>query len=176
MDFSNITQFRLKIEDISKHTPNSKFSIQSINLDTVEHYKSDIELIIKYHHEDLIWDGIPSYDDILERLKFGSKLNIWLKNETPIGWNWYHTKYITLNWKTPFEELRENELYGGSAFLTTKARKFPSPALLFYTMGMKKMLSEENKDTLYLYVDNWNTASIKLCLKSGMKVYKFISE
>ncbi len=176
MDLSKITQFKISLSQILSYNPNPNYTIKLVCLDNIDYFKNDVKSIIEYHRRDLIWDGIPSYKDVLERLEFGSKFYLWLKNGEAIGWHWYNTNHITLDWKTSFQKLKENELYGGSSFLNVNARKLPSPAFLFYNMGVEAMLSNENKDTLYLYVDNWNTPSIKLCKKCGWKEFDFIKK
>jgi len=174
MELDKIIQFSIKIKDFTKFDTNPNYTFIYVGLDNAVQYKSDILNIIEYHHNDLNWDGIPSYDTIIERLEFGSKLHLWVKNDKVIGWHWYNPNCVTLDWKTNFQNLNPNELYIGSSFLSSAHKGNPSPSYEFYRRGLENTMLIEGKDTLYLYVDNWNTASIKLCKKCGMKEFNFI--
>jgi hypothetical protein len=174
MDLNKIIQFKIELKDYPTHIDNPNYTFKTITTNNIDSFKNDILQIIDYHHMDLNWDGIPDYKTILHRLEFGSKMDLWVKSDKVVGWHWYNTQCVTLDWKSSYQLLNEGEIYGGSAFLSSKEKGFPSPAYQFYICGMKKNLIDEGKHSMYLYIDDWNSKSIKLVEKVGMKRFNFI--
>lgn len=174
MHLNEIIQFKIELKDYPYYIDNQTYTFQTITTENVDSFKSDILQIIEYHHMDLNWDGIPNYDIVIQRLEFGSKMDLWLKNNVAIGWHWYNTNCVTLDWKSEYNPLQSNEMYGGSAFLSSTQKSYPSPALQFYVKGIHKNLIDEDKNTMYLYIDYWNSKSIKLVKKIGMQEFNFI--
>jgi len=174
MDLDKIIQFKIELKDYPTYIDNPNYIFKTITTNNIDSFKNDILQVVEYHHMDLNWDGIPNYNTILHRLEFGSKMDLWIKSDKVVGWHWYNTQCVTLDWKSTYQTLKEDEIYGGSAFLSSKEKGFPSPAYNFYLRGMRKNLIDEGKDTMYLYIDNWNTKSIKLAKKVGMQEFNFI--
>ncbi len=174
MDLNNILQYKIELQKYPSYPENEKYKFQSITKDNINLFEYEICKLIEYHHVDLKWNGIPTYNDVIKRILFGSKMDLWIKSDEVVGWHWYNTKCVTLDWKSIYQPLNECEMYGGSAFLSSTEKGFPSPAYEFYLRGMKKNLIDEKKDIMYLYIDSWNIKSIKLVEKVGMERFDFI--
>ncbi len=174
MDLNNILQYKIELQKYPSYTENEKYNFQPITKNNINLFEYEICKLIEYHHVDLKWNGIPTYDDVIKRISFGSKLNLWIESDKVVGWHWYNTQCVTTDWKSTYQLLNSNEMYVGSIFLSSKEKGFPSPAYEFYLRGMKKNLIDEQKNIVYLYIDNWNIKSIKLVEKVGMERFDFI--
>ena len=176
MDTSKIVQFRLLRENITSHTYDSRYWFDTINVESFEDNINSIKKVIKYHHQDLNWEGTPTEDIVLQRLKFGSQCHLWMYEDTCLGWHWTNTECITLDWKSYFQPLKKNEIYIGGAFVSrdNKPERGKS-AGIFYRQGFEYSFELTQSDTMYLYSDSWNRASAILCYRSGFTQFNFIS-
>ena len=167
-------QLKLKTKDLNDHVYKDDYWFDTVNLKKFHTYTPNIENVIKFHHQDLNWDGIPTVADVKDRLKFGSSCHLWMYKDICIGWHWTNDKFITKDWVTPYKKLRLNELYIGGAFISKKNKPFASSSYYLYRQGFEYSFNLYNKNTMYLYSDNWNRASAQLCFKCGFTVYNFL--
>ena len=174
MDLNVINQFRLKKEDLPFHKFDDKYWFKTLSRDTVYSNKRNIEKVIDYHHQDLNWEDTPDYQTVVERLNFGSKCHLWMFEEHCLGWHWTNNSCITKDWKSTYQAINSNEIYIGGALVSRKYKPFNNSAWMFYRQGFEYSFISQNKDTMYLYSDDWNRASAMLCYRAGFMKYNFL--
>lgn len=175
MDVDKIVQFRLFKEDLKIGNIDTDYWFNQISINDLPTHIDNLNKVIEYHHEDIgDWIGIPTLDIIKERLEFGSHCNLFMYHDLVLGWYWTHNDYVTSDWKSAIQKLKNNEIYIGGAFISRKQKPSPLSSYKFYTQGFKFSLDIEEKDTVYLYSDDWNRASAQLCYKCGFTKYNFL--
>ena len=175
MDVSKINQFRLFKEDFKKISHNREYSIKYIKSNSYQEYIEEILSISRLMHKDFEWDGIPTEVDIHQRFENNSECFIYYYNNNPVGWTWFHS-HVSIDWKSIYQKLNNNELYVGGAFVSKTCNLPPISGFMFYNISFWKWLTEFDYNTIYLYSDSLNRASAQLCYKSGFTKYNFIKE
>jgi len=171
---SEIFQFRLYENQMSKIKPDKRYSFSFVYNNTFNDNINELSKVIDFLHEDLVWDGIPTLDIVKKRLNFGSICMLWKYNNNVVGWSWLNNNNITTDWITGYKPLNSNEQYGGGAFLHRNSKPEPMAGYKFYRFGIENMFKSFDKSILYLYSDTWNRASSILCNKVGFKKYDFL--
>ena len=175
MNKSEVNQFRLFKSDLSSYIFDDKYWFKTLSLEIVEDNQHHIETVINYHYEDLNWNDTPSFKTVVDRLKFGSKVHLWMYEDKCYGWHWTNTNCVTIDWKSFYQPIKENEIYIGGALVSRKHKPDRgNSAWKFYRQGFEYSLDMDNTDTMYLYSDNWNRASSILCYKAGFTKFEFI--
>ena len=174
IQLSEISQFRLDINKMSKIKPDERYTFSFVYHNTFDNNINDLSKVIDFLHEDLVWDGIPTLDIVKQRLNFGSICMFWKYNNNVVGWSWLNNNNITTDWVTSHKPLNSNEQYGGGAFLHRKSKPEPLAGYKFYRLGIENMFESFDKSILYLYSDTWNRASSILCNRVGFNKYNFL--
>lgn len=176
MDTEKITQLRVFRSDLTPIESDSRYKISFISIENYQDNISKLKQVITFLHQDLEWDGIPTIQEVKERLLFGSICSLWEFENNVVGWNWFNNDCITIDWKTKYSFLKQNtEQYGGGAFISKQNKPEPSSGYKFYRFSIGNMLEHFDKEILYLYADNWNRASSIICFKCGFTRYNFIN-
>ncbi len=174
MDLTKINQFRLKKEHLPYHKFDDRYWFKTLSKDTVGFNLNYVKSVIDYHHQDLNWDDTPDFIDVVDRLTFGSKCHLWMFEETCLGWHWTNNECITKDWKSFYQKINKNEMYIGGALVSRKNKPSNNSAWYFYRQGFEYSFISQNKNTMYLYSDDWNRASAMLCYKAGFTNYNFL--
>ena len=177
MNNAEYVQLRLFRNDMNHIEPDSRYSNSFITLSNFQENISKLQKVIDFLHQDLVWDGIPTIDEVKERLVFGSVCMLWEFENKVVGWSWLNNDCITIDWKSKHSSLKEKtEQYGGGAFLSKLNKAETTSGYKFYRYGIENMFRYFDKEILYLYADDWNRVSSILCYKVGFKKYNFIKE
>lgn len=156
--------------------PDSRYTNSFITILNFKENITHLKKVISFLHQDLKWDGIPTIDEVQQRLKFGSVCMLWEFENRVVGWSWLNNKCITLDWKSNYKPLSsEIEQYGGGAFLSKVNKPESSSGYKFYRFGIENMFKYFDKEILYLYADDWNRASTILCYKIGFTNFNFLT-
>lgn len=176
MDIHKIVQLRLLKKDLPKFKPNNKYWFDTVTSFNLNDYIDKLKLVSQLIHTELNWDGAPTINDSIDRLNFGSVCNLFMYGDLCIGWYWTNSYCITEDWKTEYQKIKSNEIYIGGAFLSRILKPSSSSSYYFYRQGFEYSLLRENKDTMYLYSDDWNRASAQLSYRCGFHKFNFITE
>jgi len=175
MDYKKIVQLRLFRKDMKPIEFDDRYSNSFVTISNFEKNISNLEQVINFLHQDLVWDGIPTIEEVEERLTFGSVCMLWEFENKVVGWSWLNNECITIDWKTEYTPLKEKtEQYGGGAFLSKLNKAEASSGYKFYRYGIENMFRYFDKEILYLYADDWNRASYIICYKMGFEQYDFL--
>jgi hypothetical protein len=175
MDKSKIKQFRLFKQNLPTHEPDPRYWYNTINTDNFSQFLNHINSSINFHHQDLNWDNTPTLEVVYDRLAFGSQCHLWMYEEKCLGWHWTNPNCVTLDWKSHYQDINDNEIYIGGALVSREYKPDRgNSAWMFYRQGFEYSFDYTNTDTMYLYSDDWNRASAMLCYKSGFTSFNFI--
>lgn len=175
MDYKKIVQLRLFRKDMKPIEFDDRYGNSFVTTSNFEKNISNLEQVINFLHQDLVWDGIPTIEEVEERLTFGSVCMLWEFENKVVGWSWLNNECITIDWKTEYTPLKEKtEQYGGGAFLSKLNKAEASSGYKFYRYGIENMFRYFDKEILYLYADDWNRASSIICYKMGFEQYDFL--
>ena len=173
MDISKITQLRLLKDKFKKIPFVENYSIQLVNTPNYTNYLTNLIDISELMKSDFDWIGIPDESTLHRRFKHNSQCLLWIYNSTPIGWAWSNYN-VTPYWEESIQELNENEIYGGGAFLSKKVDRPPNSGLIFYNLTFDYWLNKMGNDCIYQYSDDWNRVSSMLSYKNGFEKFNFI--
>ena len=82
---------------------------------------------------------------------------------------------ITKDFKSDGYKLKPHECYLGTGTVSRKDKKVVNASQIAFRQAVELFVSYNKKDVAYLYCDNWNHWSIKLCKGLGMYEYDFIN-
>jgi len=176
MDINKIVQLRLLKKDLPSFKSNDKYWFQPVVISNLNNQLKNLKIVCELISGELEWDGAPTLQDSIDRITFGSVCNLWMYDNEVLGWHWTNSSCVTEDWKSEYQKLKSNEIYIGGAFLSRKNKPSPKSAYYFYRQGFEYSLVKENKDTMYLYSDDWNRASAQLSYRCGFKKFNFIKE
>lgn len=168
-----ITEVRLYKPDFLPYISSHDYRVEYVSVENYQSYTDDFSKIIELMNSELDWDGIPTMNRVVERLKSNSNCLVCKYNDETIGWVWSNPN-ITLNWIDVYQTLPKNYIYGGGAFLTKTIIRPPDAGLAFYSLFFDFWLNTLNRDYIVQYADDWNRASSILSFKCGFKRYKFL--
>lgn len=176
MDTSKIVQFRIKKEDYNPPIYSSLYQYKTID---INNYKSNLNRLLnitKLIDKQIEWGGNPNTEKkLLERFESKSVCQLWIYNNVDIGWYWYNDDF-TFDWITIDQKLKDNEHYVGGAFCSNQLERPSNSSFIFYNFSFINAFNNLQKDTVYIYGDDWNRASNILMYKSGCEQYNFIKE
>ena len=118
MDKSKIKQFRLFKQNLPTHEPDPRYWYNTINTDNFSQFLNHINSSINFHHQDLNWDNTPTLEVVYDRLAFGSQCHLWMYEEKCLGWHWTNPNCVTLDWKSHYQDINDNEIYIGGALVS----------------------------------------------------------
>lgn len=173
MSIKGIVQLKLKSKKLKKVDFDETYSIRYIDK---SNYKSNIKNLLrvsKLMKKDFDWEGIPDEKDLIKRFESNSVCLLSFYNHSVIGWIWANENY-TPTWEESIQDLDEDEIYVGGSYLSKTEERPSGSGLAFYYIWFKYFLYALNKKKAYSYVDSWNTRSLELAYKIGMKEYNFI--
>ena len=177
MNVNKIVQFRLYKNNLRPHKFDNRYWFNTLSTDNFSQNLNNIKKSIEYHHEDLQLEDTPTPEVVYERLEFGSQCHLWMYEEKCLGWHWTNTNCITVDWKSHYQDIEENELYIGGALVSRKHKPDRgNSSMIFYRQGFEYSFDLKNTDTMYLYSDDWNRASAQLCYRNGFTNHTFIKE
>ena len=165
MDKSQITQI---VSRKSTYKPifklNNNFTYIHLNkFGREEDIKTILNSIYEVLHD---WKEAPTLQNIKDRFDAGSEVILQYYNDQIIGWWWicpfYSNDYINKEYELP-----KGGIYCGNTYVIKEVAPNSSGARLYsYSIGY--VLTRY--DAMYCYMDNWNIAPIKLCLKCGGEI------
>jgi hypothetical protein len=174
MDLSRIVQFRLLKSEYTPPTYSDKYRYE--NIDIFE-FKKDPQRLLNISEmikNQIEWGGVPdTFEKLYKRFKSNSFCQIWIYDDTDIGWYWYNHN-VSLDWLSIDKKLNPNEIYVGGAFVSNKVERPANSSFIFYNFSFINAFNELNKDTVYIYGDDWNRASNILMYKSGCKQFNYL--
>lgn len=173
MDFNGIVQLRIKIKKLKKVNFDETYAIQFIDKSNYKKHIKDLLYISKLMKLDFDWEGIPNEETLHRRFDKNSMCLLSFYNSKPIGWIWANKNYTPL-WEESIQNLNSDEIYVGGSYLSKTVDRPSGSGLSFYYIWFKYFLHALNNKSAYSYVDKWNTRSLDLAYKIGMKEYNFI--
>ena len=177
VDTSTITQLKVGRNEFSNHEWDPRFSFDVITtIDEVVSKKSKIDRVIERLNDDIDWPEAPTYEIVKEMVGFGSQCWILMYEDLACGWYWLNNDYITKDFKSVGQKLKPHEQYLGTGTVSRKDKKVVNASQIAFRQAIELGLRYNRKEVAYLYCDNWNHWSIKLCKGSGMYEHKFIDE
>jgi hypothetical protein len=134
-------------------------------------YEEDIKKILNSIYNTLPdWKAAPTLKDIEKRFQAGTSAILqYYKNEI-CGWAFFCPFYAD-DYYTKINDLTSGGIYWGSTYVIKSVASRSAGAHLYsYSTGyyLKKY------NCMYSWMDDWNVAPIKLCLKCGGKVENWI--
>lgn len=177
VDTSTITQLKVGRNEFSKHEWDPRFSFDVITtIDEVVSKKSKIDRVIERLNDDIDWPEAPTYEIVKEMVGFGSQCWILMYEDLACGWFWGNNNIITKDFKSDGYKLKPHECYLGTGTVSRKDKKVVNASQIAFRQAVELYVSYNKKDVAYLYCDNWNHWSIKLCKGLGMYEYNFIDD
>jgi hypothetical protein len=173
MELNQVVQLRLSKNDLNEVDAQDIYSFVFLNKKNYKKYIKDLLLVSSLMETDFDWDGIPDEYDIHERFKNNSFCLLSSYKTNIIGWIWAN-KNVTPYWTRSVQSLKENEIYVGGSYLSKTVERPRGSGSYFYSVWFDYFLDKMNNQYTYSYVDNWNTRSLELAYKIGMKDYKFL--
>lgn len=138
--------------------------------------EAKVRRVLERLNDDITWPEAPTYEDVLEMVEFGSQCWILMYEDLACGWYWLNTEQVTKDFKSPGQKLKPHEVYLGTGTVSRKDKKVVNASQIAFRQAIELGLRYNRKEVAYLYCDNWNHWSIKLCKGSGMYEHKFIDE
>ena len=77
MDYKKIVQLRLFRKNMKPIESDDRYSNSFVTISNFKENISKLEQVINFLHQDLVWDGIPTIEEVEERLTFGSVCMLW---------------------------------------------------------------------------------------------------
>lgn len=173
MNVDKIIQLRLLKSNFNKLDCNNRYSVLYVDSKNYLYYLKDLLHVSKMMRDDFDWDGIPTEETLHSRFKHNSHCLFWLLDDSPIGCAWSNYN-VTPYWEESIQELNENEIYGGGAFLSKKVDRPSNSGLIFYNLTFDYWLNQMGNDCIYQYSDDWNRVSSILSYKNGFEKFNFI--
>lgn len=172
MEIEEITQLKLTKDNFIKIEPERHYLMEKVTIDNHQRYKDSLERVIYYLNDQLVWDGIPTYEESIERLKKGSVCFIFYYNGLSIGWNWVNQN-VMINWKDVDKQLNGDECYFGGIYVSNRVFRPDDAGMININMFFNECF-KLGYQTLYGYSDNWNKRPIKLMKENGCVVESFL--
>lgn len=169
----DIVQIKLERKNLTKFSFSDDYKMVFVNKETYQDYLSELLNVSKLMKKDFDWEGIPDEKDLIKRFESNSVCLLSFYNHSVIGWIWANENY-TPTWEESIQDLDEDEIYVGGSYLSKTEERPSGSGLAFYYIWFKYFLYALNKKKAYSYVDSWNTRSLELAYKIGMKEYNFI--
>jgi hypothetical protein len=72
MDIKKIVELKLFRKDMNPIESDSRYTNSFITLSNFQESIFKLQKVIDFLHQDLVWDDIPTIDEVKERLIFGS--------------------------------------------------------------------------------------------------------
>ena len=126
--------------------------------------EEDINIILNNIYEVLPdWNEAPTLQNIKDRFNVGTRVILQYFNNQIIGWFWYCPFYAK-DFLNKEYELPKGGVYCGNTY-TIKSIAPRSSGARLYSYSIGYVLTKY--EAIFSYMDNWNVAPIKLCLKCG---------
>lgn len=174
MDKSKIVQLRLLKNDFTKFEFSEDYKVVPVDKSNYQDYLTEMVGISALMSLDFEWVGIPNEETIVRRFKSNSHCLLWKYNELNIGWAWSNSN-VTPLWEEPIQKLKDDEIYGGGAFLSRKIERPPNSGVMFYNLTFDYWFNEMNNNSIFQYSDSWNRVSSFISYKNGFKRYNFLN-
>ena len=162
---SNIVQicnYASKYKEILPHNPD--FSYEYV--DSFTHVE-DLEALVNHIHKSIPdWTDAPTILDIKNRLDNQSSVLLQYYKGSVIGW-WWISPFYTNNFVDKIKSVPEGGIYCGNNYVMKDVAP-PRAAAHLYSQCIKYVLQDH--DCMYCWMDDWNIAPIKLCIKCGGEV------
>ena len=135
-------------------------------------HEEDINTILKSIYKTLPdWSNAPTIEDVHKRFDVGSSLILQYYNGKISGWFW-GCPYYADDYYTKINDLPKGVVYCGSTYVIKDvASRIAGAHLYSYSIGFYL----EKYDCIYSWMDDWNIAPIKLCIKCGGEINEWIS-
>ena len=143
---------------------NDRFTYIQLNkFEREEDIKTILNSIYEVLHD---WDKAPTLQNIKDRFDVGTRVILQYYDDKIIGWWWYSPFYASDLINKEYE-LPEGGVYSGNSYVIKKQAP-RSAGTRLYSHSIGYVLTKYN--TMYGWMDNWNIAPIKLCLKCGGEI------
>jgi hypothetical protein len=174
-----MTQYKLVKEWLI--TPNKQpFKILNLTVDNLLEHKSDIKLLINSFNIRYEWDGFPTWEVVVDRVKYGKNFFFLCEyNEKIIGWVWFRKGEVDINkdYIKFYCKTNDTTVWGYNNFLVSnKIVEKPNNAGTLWCSLMFEKLFEFGVTDILVDVESWQDPSLKMCDESGMKKINWINE
>lgn len=177
MTSNNKIPLKVTWDTLSPHEWDSKYTFDIITtVPEVEAKKNKINRVLDNLNFDINWPDAPTYHDVLEMVDFGSQCWIFMYEDLACGWYWCNTENYTVDFKSSVRKLNPDEVYLGTGTVSRRDKVSPEFSYYAFRQAIEGCLAYNKKQIGYLYCDDWNVWSIRLCKACGMFDYNFIDE
>jgi len=173
MNTDKVIQVRFLKENFNPLPIKSQYKLEYVDVDNYNNYQEELRSVIQLLNIQLVWDGIPTYDDVIMRFKSDSMCLLFYYNDKCIGWNWFNEN-VTLDWIKNIQDLIVGELYSGGCFVSNTIGHPANAGLYNYNMVSSYLINELNYHTVYGYVDKWNKAALRINYNNGLREFNFL--
>lgn len=158
-------KFSLKKDDI-KLVKNLPINIKEVKdseepdvINTINNFNSKIE-----------WDEMFTLDEVDKRLKEGQRFFLFYFKDTLVGHTWFSPKVVFFG-ENKTKEIKINypKIYGYNLFIDSSKHDYKLFDAYNYSSYCLNRIFSEGYDEVYVYVDDWNRASIISLYKIGFK-------
>lgn len=170
---SKVYEMQIHKSEFVPFAYNDSFKVVAINKfeEGKEHFKEFIKSIDVNLSD---WDNRPTLEDVKERLNGVSKCSLFFHKDfkQAIGWGWFSNvfTYDFINETHPLPTA--NSTYWGGTYIRKDLNIPRNTGIQMYNHGFELFL--RYSDYMYGYMDDWNTAPIKICHKIGGRQFNFI--
>lgn len=175
IDFSTIKLFRLDKVDFKKIETENEYSLVYVDKNNYINYREELSFVTECIKDTLPdWNIELTPDQILERFNSDSHCLLFYYKSKCVGWNW-GSPSVKFDWINEVKKLPEGFIYFGGCFVCKKNTP-PDAGLINFNYIFNYWLNQKNFETIVGYVDNWNRASIRVCLQNNLKIYDWFSD
>lgn len=172
MDINKVVQYRLFPEEHRKIPRKEHYKMVWVNNSNYFDYQDELEGVIQLLHAQLDWDGIPTFDNLIQRFEANSFCILFYYKDECIGWNWGNPN-VTIDWTKTHTPLQKNECYLGGCFVSNLVDRPADAGICNYNMFFDEVI-KSGYGPLYGYCDDWNRVAIRINLANGWKPHDFL--
>lgn len=173
MELNKVVELKLLKHNLITVDDSDDYSFAFIDISNYKQHITDLLYVSSLMKKDFDWGGIPDESSLIGRFESKSFCLLSYYKSKIIGWIWANNNY-TPYWEDSVQKLNSNEIYVGGSYLSKTVERPSGSGLYFYSKWFEYFLTEMGNKVAYSYVDIWNTRSLELAFKIGMKEYNFI--
>lgn len=175
IDFSTVKLVKLDKLDFKKIKTENEYSLVYVDKNNYINYYEELSSVadcIKRNLPD--WDIKLKPDDIIERFNLDSHCLLFNYKNKCVGWNWGST-IVKFDWITEVKKLPEGVIYFGGCFVCKESTP-PDAGLINFNYIFDYWLNTKKFKTVVGCVDNWNKASLRVCLQNNLRIENWVDD
>jgi len=175
IDLSTVKLLRLDKVDFKKFKTNNHYKIVYVDKNNYLDYREELSFISECIRKTLPdWNVRITPDVVIQRFNSNSHCLLFFYKDKCIGWNWGNTS-VKFDWINEDTKLPDGFIYFGGCFVCKQSTP-PDAGLINFNYIFDYWLNKKKFQTIVGYVDNWNKASLRVCLQNNMKIEDWFND